>query len=91
MQYNDFINCETFWVNSQIQMFRLIRKCGVVIFGNARGLEAYVDYARKKDKVIIQNMDICSFDFINYLPDLYCAISEKFKDVFVNKFNYPLL
>jgi len=88
-QDKDFINYKTNWINSSGQMFRLIRKCDILIIGNARFLDPLVDYARKKNKIIIQNMDKSSFDIINNEPDLYCSISEKFRDIFLSKYNYP--
>ena len=85
----DFINLNTHWIDSENQMFRLIRKCDVLIFGNARGLDTFINYGKNKDKVIIQNMDLSTFDILNYDPDLFCTIGEKFRDAFLRLYDYP--
>ena len=69
-------------------MFQLIKKCNVLIVGNARGLGTFVEYAREKNKIIIQIMDVSSFDHMNFEPNIFCTISDKFKDAFLKNFDY---
>ena len=72
----EFLSVGTLWVDSSSNLRRYIRDCDVLVVMESKWASSASDYAKKKNKLVIQYKAISSGDFYDCNADFYCVPSE---------------
>lgn len=83
-EQSDFRTLGTCWIDKIQKMFNLIDQTDVAVFGENKGINHFVKYARKTGKYIIQHHDIGGQPVHIYDPDLLCISGEWYKPYVIN-------
>ncbi len=75
--------CNTRLFATWEELAKLVIWSDVVVMGTAKGYRTVMDYARKNDRILIQNDDTGGIDQFTYNADLVCARSTWGRDVLV--------
>ena len=68
----DFINFQTIWIYRWSQLKKLIKKTDILILGSFRNNEWIIEYARRRNKIVILHKNPANIDSEGeILPNIY--------------------